>query len=136
MGRSTRPSTPTTVISSLSYIPLATGEQRFLDTWSSTCREGHKRERSYIEALRARGIKAAHPDDGWVKRDTNELHFCYPHFNDGAEAGDLVALGYEFDKTTRIVRLLSYTTTGRSGMKWWKFEEVEKMENNVLLPAS
>lgn len=121
-------------MSSLALIPLASGEQRFLDSWTKTCLEGHRRERAYIAALRARGIKAAHPDDGWVKHETNELHFCYPHFNDGAKTGDLVALGYEFDTTTRIVRLLDFTTGTLSGMRWWRFEVVEKLKNSELIP--
>ena len=46
-------------MSSLALIPLASGEQRFLDSWTKTCLEGHRRERAYIAALRARSIKAA-----------------------------------------------------------------------------
>jgi len=120
--------------SSLDLIPLASGEPRFLNTWINVCREGHRREQQYLVALRQRGCKAAHPDDGWVGREKNELQFVYPHFNDGVKVGDLVALGYEFDRTTRIVRL----TERRKGRIFddlvkWAFEEVEKVPNSKLL---
>lgn len=44
--------------------------------------------------LRRNGVKAAHPDDGWVNRERNGVRFCYPQFNDGAGVGDTVALGW------------------------------------------
>lgn len=120
--------------SSLDLIPLASGEKRFTNNWVKACREGHRREQAYIAALRARGIKAAHPDDGWVKRAENKLHFSYPHYNDGAQTGDLVALGYEFDKNTRIVLLTGFEDALLSEMRWWKFEVVEIIPNTDLIP--
>lgn len=54
--------------------------------------------------LRRAGIKAAHPDDGWVDRKKNTIHFAYPQFNDGAGIGDKIALGWS-DKW-RIVTIL------------------------------
>ncbi|HEX4432808.1 MAG TPA: hypothetical protein VHZ96_26280 [Frankiaceae bacterium] len=58
-------------------------------------------------ALRAIGVKAAHPDDGWVNRERNTVHFEYPAFNDGVSVGDLIALGrprsgYRLVRCTRI----------------------------------
>lgn len=120
--------------SSLDLIPLCSGRPDFFSTWAKICHEGHHREQAYIAALRQRGIKAAHPNDGWIKRDEQKLHFAYPHFNDGAKTGDLVALGYEFDATTLIVRLTTSTSGVLSSMKWWSYTPVETLNNKNLIP--
>lgn len=119
--------------SSLDLIPLCSGRSDFVTTWSNVCHEGHRRERAYIAALRQRGISAAHPNDGWVKRDEQKLHFCYPHFNDGAKTGSLVALGYEFDPTTLIVRLTTSERGILSDMVWWSYTPVETLQNKDLI---
>lgn len=86
-----------------------------------------KEQDEWVAALRARGIKAAHPDDGWVKKDENKLFFCYPQFNDLAGVGDLVALGYPWLKKSgsRIVRLTRREDDRILG-PWWHFEEIER----------
>jgi hypothetical protein len=62
----------------------------------------------WIAQLRSIGIKAAHPDDGWVKRDKSKYHdfvqFCYPQFNDGVKEGDRIALGWPDRYRVRIVQ--------------------------------
>jgi hypothetical protein len=58
----------------------------------------------WIADLRSQGVKAAHPDDGWVDRDENKVHLCYPDFNDGLVVGDLLALGWP--DCYRIVRVV------------------------------
>lgn len=81
----------------------------------------------WVDGLRARGVKAAHPDDGWVNRDKSQLHFCYPQFNDGAAVGDVVALGSpqwgSVEPRTRLVRLIARDVS-MFGIEWWKFEPV------------
>lgn len=81
--------------------------------WLSICNEAEQKEKSWIEDLRARGFKAAHPNDGWVDRENNTLHFAYPQFNDGAGVGDLVMLGWPSDgiEKLRPVRLTGTTGT-------------------------
>lgn len=50
-------------------------------------------EAQWVAELRAGGVKASHPNDGWVDRAAYKVHLCYPQFNDGLEVGDLLALG-------------------------------------------
>jgi hypothetical protein len=44
--------------------------------------------------LRSQSVKGAHPDDGWVNRQANELTLAYPQFLDSVKPGDLFALGW------------------------------------------
>ncbi len=60
-------------------------------------------EKEWIKKLRADGIKASHPDDGWVDRDVNKVFLSYPQFNDGIQIGDRIALGWSWEY--RIVRV-------------------------------
>lgn len=56
--------------------------------------EGAKAD--WTSRLRAAGVKLAHPDDGWVKRNANPPFLnisWYPQFNDQPQVGDLMALG-------------------------------------------
>lgn len=103
---------------------LVSGDAAFVALWHEICDEDDRLEREWISGLRAAGVKAAHPDDGWVDRRANTVCFVYPQFNDGARVGDLVALGYHFT-ATRIVRLTghhqSLLGTGR-----WSFEEEQR----------
>jgi len=79
----------------------------------------------WIAGLRAAGVKAAHPADGWVNREHNFVQLVYPQFNDGAVAGDLVALGspqWGIEECChRIVRLKEFRQ-GLFGSGSWKFE--------------
>lgn len=64
--------------------------------WDSIGAQMDADKRSWTETLRAMGVKLAHPDDGWVKRDAPEPYLSlswYPQFNDEPQAGDLIALG-------------------------------------------
>ena len=86
-----------------------------------------QQEREWIADLRARGVKAAHPDDGWVDRDRNRLHLAYPQFNDSLLVGDLLALGWPWSET-RIVRVTATSdnpfAVDHVGPWYWHFEEV------------
>jgi hypothetical protein len=83
-------------------------------------------EREWIADLRARGVKAAHPDDGWVKRDTDRVHLEYPQFNDGLDVGALLALGRPGEY--RIVRVVGVEANRFARMYpdaetwYWHFE--------------
>jgi hypothetical protein len=90
----------------------ARGEASFMETWVKIVREGRDQEQAWIDELRARGFKAAHPNDGWVDRERSILTFCYPQFDSGAGAGDLVMLGWASDpKSWRPVMLTEDVST-------------------------
>jgi hypothetical protein len=67
-------------------------------------------EISWIDKLRSMDVKAAHPDDGWVHRDENRVHFSYPQFNDDPQVGDLIALGWSGEKF-RLVKVTKIKAT-------------------------
>ena len=70
-----------------------TDDEQFKIKWNQIVDNWDGREREWIESLRRQGVKAAHPDDGWVDRKINKVSFCYPQFNDGVKGGDIIALG-------------------------------------------
>jgi len=74
-------------------IGLASGKPEFVRAWADVCIKAQKSLDEWIALLRSQGVKAAHPDDGWIDRENNRLHFAYPQFNDGVSVGSLVALG-------------------------------------------
>jgi hypothetical protein len=61
------------------------------------------KEQAWADDLIRRGVKAAHPDDGWVNREENTVTFAYPRFDHSPAAGDVIALG-DPDKF-RLVRV-------------------------------
>lgn len=69
-------------------------------------------EAAWVEHLRRCGLKAAHPDDGWVDREANTLRFSYPQFYDNPQVGDLIALGSHTDRGWRVVRLTAKDEPG------------------------
>lgn len=90
-----------------------------------------QQQEEWISGLRAAGVKAAHPDDGWVDRDANTVCFVYPQFDDGVNVGNLIALGWPTwsgnKSQHRIVRV-----TGRAGRRW-EFEpfNAEPMDGRI-----
>jgi hypothetical protein len=80
----------------------------------------------WVSRLRACGVKAAHPDDGWVNRQENTVTLQYPQYDDGAGVGDLVALGWPYGH--RLVRLTERVPLWYSPSGKWKFEEAESHE--------
>ena len=108
-------------------IPLASGRPDMVARWAEICIEGDRKEDAWIAQLRSDGVKAAHPDDGWVDREKNTIHFAYPQFNDGVNIGDRIALGWP-DKW-RIV-----TVTGSADgilLERWAFSQNSKVSHDA-----
>lgn len=106
------------------------GTPEAVSLWHRVCDDMDREEREWIESLRAQGVKAAHPDDGWVDRERNAVTFTYPQFNDGAGVGDLIALGWpqhmHKQPQHRIVRLTgSYERGVFMSQRYWAFEAVD-----------
>ena len=106
---------------------VVSGDPSIVALWHQIGREMAAAEAEWIASLREQGVKAAHPDDGWIDRKNNTLKFVYPQFNDGAGVGDLVALGWppgSLKKEHRIVRLEELKRATFS--EYWAFVPVEK----------
>jgi hypothetical protein len=83
------------------------GNPEIVNRWIDICDKAENSEKLWIEHLREKGFKASHPNDGWVDRENHEVYFAYPQFNDGADVGDLVMLGWSDDKKSeRPIRLI------------------------------
>lgn len=94
---------------------VVSGNADAVDLAVSIDQDLRARECDWIDSLREQGVKAAHPDDGWVDRDENKVHLAYPQFNDGLTVGDLLALGW--DDKWRLVRVTE--TSELQGLGGW-----------------
>jgi len=95
--------------------------ETFGSLWARIWREMEEERSRWIKKLRSQGIVMAHPDDGWVNRQANEINPTYPDFDDGFTVGSLIALGTP--EKYRIVKI----TGKREGIlpiTYWKFENV------------
>lgn len=73
---------------------MSSSDPAAVELWESIGARMANDEATWTEILRVRGVKLAHPDDGWVKRDRNRFHLSwYPQFDDHPEIGDLIAFG-------------------------------------------
>lgn len=105
-------------------------EARFMANWYSAKEEMDLAEKEWIEKLRSEGVKASHPDDGWIDRVNDIANFCYPHFDDGVDVGDVIALG-SYDEY-RYVKV-TYRILGWGECKY-KFEPLDIEEPPKKLP--
>lgn len=79
----------------------AKGDPGHVAEWQQIVRDGQAQEARWVASLREQGFKAAHPNDGWVDRERQELTLCYPQFDDGVKVGDHVMLGWPTDPPAR-----------------------------------
>jgi len=91
----------------------------FVAEYAKICAEQKEQERQWVKSLRVQGIKAAHPDDGWVEREENTVHFAYPQFDDGVSIGDLIALGWEYK--FRVVKVIDVIQGKFTGLVRYRF---------------
>jgi hypothetical protein len=47
------------------------GQAGFVELYANICTDMERDQEAWVAALRAAGVKAAHPDDGWVNRKDN-----------------------------------------------------------------
>lgn len=73
---------------------MSGGTPEMQNLWLSICDDHDKKQADYVARVRALGAKMAHPNDGWVDRERNIARPSYPYFDDGAEVGDLICLGF------------------------------------------
>lgn len=107
--------------------PLATGTSEFVNHWRRVCDDLERAHRAWIARLRAEGVKAAHPDDGWVDRIRSTVTLSFPDFNDGAATGDLVALGsHDHHRLVRIVEVLP--PSWMMDCERWRFVELTRKD--------
>lgn len=76
---------------------------------------------AWIKKLESEGVKAAHPDDGWVDRVKNEVILNYPNFMDIIEIGDRIALGTPYEYRLVVVNNISMGAYD----KCYHFSEIE-----------
>lgn len=107
---------------------VTTSNPGFAKVWAATCRDVQVEQDAWIVGLRAYGVKAAHPDDGWVDRDHNQLYPRYPQFNGGVTVGDIIALGWP--DQYRLVRVTGFLQNAWLG-QMWAFDQITE----PVLPA-
>lgn len=108
-----------------------TGSPEIVSLWHKICDEQEDKKNNWIKELRGMGFKASHPNDGWVNRESLEVFFAYPQFNDGANIGDSVMLGWPYDeKSLRPIKLIGKRKT-MTGGTWWKFEDLNQNNTNL-----
>ena len=92
--------------------------QEFMNLFHQAGRDIEEKTRELISELREKGVKALHPNDGWIDRENKIAQFCYPRFNDGVNIGDKIALGdyrshtivevYDIVETNFLTKIVKY----------------------------
>lgn len=99
----------------------------FQESWDMAERQHHELKVQWIASLRASGVKAAHPRDGWVDEEARSVCFMNPYFDDGVHVGSLIVLGRPWERESQTVRV-----TGRTisifGQRRWIFDAVHPAE--------
>lgn len=104
---------------------MVSGDAVLVALWGDICQEADRLDAEWIEQLRRDGIKAAHPNDGWVDRVNNQVGMVYPHFDDGAQVGDLMVIGWRSDLlNNRVVRITGKSKAMSGRVDVYSFEDV------------
>jgi len=106
---------------------LQTNDPNAILQWRNILEDSEKKEKEWIKNLREKGFKAAHPNDGWVDREKNRVHFAYPQFDDNPQVGDLIMLGWDCGMYDRIVRVIKIED-GILGGKYFYFKDEVSVE--------
>lgn len=105
---------------------LQTNNYAFIEHMQNYEISARKKLSKWIDELREKGYKAAHPNDGWVDREKKEIHFLYPQFNDGVKIGSKVMLGWDDNSHLRPIEIIGKRES-LLGMIWWKFEDLKEL---------
>lgn len=108
------------IIIPTAYTPTG---QEFANLFIQAQIDSRKTETFWVDRLVAAGVRAAHPDDGWVDRVNNSLLLVYPQFNLGVGLGDEVVLGWP-DKY-RLIRIVAKQQLYISVRYWFDVLPVE-----------
>ena len=81
------------------------GNPEFIKVYDNISEEYDKAHNIWVQKLIHDGFKASHPNDGWVDREHNTVLFCYPHFDNHPEVGDMIMLGSHTNYNNRPVRV-------------------------------
>lgn len=95
----------------------------FIHTYNEIGKKMEDEEKLWVASLKEQGVKAAHPDDGWVDRKNNTVLLQYPQFDNGVEVGDTIALGGSCGKTS-LVRVTALMYSPLVGVRY-TFEPIE-----------
>ena len=87
------------------------GRPDLVEQWKDGCRVSAYERKAWVKKMRALGVRASHPDDGWVDRENNHLQLCYPDFERSLAVGSLIALGGP--ENYRLVRVTKVDTEQR-----------------------
>lgn len=73
---------------------VCSGDAEFVSAFAAISRASYARRDEWVQQLRQEGVRAIHPDDGWVDRKQNSVHFCYPRLLLlPIQPGDIIVLG-------------------------------------------
>src|ERR1035437_236933 len=101
-----------------------TGDADAVARFAEICREADELEAMWVLFLKHYLVSAAHPDDGWVDRMRDRVHFAYPYFKDSRLGlSDTVVLGAP-DKF-RVVRVTDISDS-LLDLTWYSFVEEEE----------
>ncbi len=82
--------------------------QEFIELFNNSVRDRKESKIKWVDSLRKEGVRASHPNDGWIDRENKIAQFCYPHFNMGVKEGDRIALGtfekYEIVEVYKVLK--------------------------------
>lgn len=90
----------------------------FYRTYAAVILDGRRKTRAWVEYLIARGVKAAHPDDGWHDRGRRRIQLVYPHFSLSPQIGDTIALGDHRAWRTVVVSAIEPTGPVGNGVRY------------------
>lgn len=100
--------------------------ESFLEAYRQSGLGLQAQTREWVNNLRANGVKAAHPNDGWIDRVNGIASLRYPQFDDGLSVGDMLALGQAWDKEPTIIVTITEVRKDMFGRAEYKFEGYPK----------